>query len=376
MRSSIVHPLLYILFCTSSSGYSNLLFVFDTNKLQYEIFSCTSSFIYPHYGKVAAKQTSNICRAFPLHIRVKGTMCPTVAIFSSSQPQEPSVQLTPMAAPMIDIVVNIPEQDAPMHLSFASSDTIKCVAKEISRRCDIGHFQLRKKSAHLKYTSTLEQAGIVSGVLLTVAKVKLADPARRAQLRLDQGKAKRSHVHTQLRARVPTTAAPEEATTAAPEEATTAAPEEATTAAPEEATTAPELIQTKECTFTYSIREGASCATSLAEELEEMAKEVGMTATRGIDIPMLQKPLRRSFLKELPHLFTSRFPTIAPFWVGEMVCLLPWGLRQPPFNESVKVVELCYQTEVDQVKVEVANGDINPYWPMEFCKLADPVPIM
>ncbi len=320
-------------------------------------------------------------------------MCPTVAILSSSQPQEPSVQLTPMAAPMIDIVVNIPEQDAPMRLSFASSDTIKCVAKEISRRCDIGHFQLRKKSAHLKYSSTLEQAGIVSGVQLTVAKVKLTDPARRAQLRLDQGKAKRSHVHTQLRARVPTTAAPEEATTAAPEEATTAedppptptttttTTSEPTTAAEDPPTTTttaaqPMVIQTKECTFTYSIREGASCATSLAEELEEMAKEVGMTATRGIDIPMLQKPLRRSFLKELPHLFTSRFPTIAPFWVGEMVCLLPWGLRQPPFNESVKVVELCYQTEVDQVKVEVANGDINPYWPMEFCKLADPVPIM
>ena len=213
-----------------------------------------------------------------------------------------------MAAEMIAIVVKIPQQDVPLQLTFASSDTIKCVAQEVARRCDIKTFQLRKRSVHLKFSSTLAEAGIVSGVKLTVAKIKMADPAHRAQLRLDhQGKTKRSTVHTQLVAKTPTkepttTAAPEEATTA--EEPTTAAPEEATTA--EEPTTTPELIQTKECTFTYHFREAG--ATSMTEELEKMASEVGMTATRGIDIPMLQGGFAEVFSKGAPLPLHPSFP--------------------------------------------------------------------
>ena len=95
---------------------------------------------------------------------------------------------------MIDIEVKIPEVDDPLHLTFASSDTIKCVSQEIARRIDTKFFRLRKRSVHLKHSLTLAEAGIVSGVQLTVAKFTMADPARRAQLRLDQGKAKRSTV--------------------------------------------------------------------------------------------------------------------------------------------------------------------------------------
>ncbi len=106
-----------------------------------------------------------------------------------------------------------------------------------------------------------------------------------------------------------------------------------------------------------------------------MASEVGMTATRGIDIPMLQGGLRRSFQKELPHAMTRPFPENAPFWVGEWVLLQDWGRRESPVKESVKVIGFCWEDDPAQLKFEVANGDIPPYWPIEFCKLADPVPV-
>ena len=104
-----------------------------------------------------------------------------------------------------------------------------------------------------------------------------------------------------------------------------------------------------------------------------MAKEVGMSATRAIDIP--KGGLRKSFQKELPYLFTSRFPLIAPFWVGEMVLLLTWGPRQPPLNDSVKVLAFDYASDPALLQFSVGTNEIMPWWPIEFCRLADPVPV-
>ena len=106
-----------------------------------------------------------------------------------------------------------------------------------------------------------------------------------------------------------------------------------------------------------------------------MASEVGMMVRRGFDIPMLQGPLRRSKQKELPYHMTRRFRHHDPFVVGDMVWLQAWGPRPSPVKEIVKVIGFDYATDPAQLKFEVASADINPFWPIEFCKLADLVPI-
>jgi hypothetical protein len=285
-------------------------------------------------------------------------------------------------ADIMELTVKVTEHIV-LNMAVTPSETVKELMKKIEQLGGIQNFQLRKGRSFLKTTLTLAECAIVSNDKLTVVMRTNASSAHRAsKRRSDKSTTDRSTrpkpsssssaaTTTAAAETTPTTAAettPEDPPTPTP--TTTAAAETTPTTAAEQ----PMVIQTKECSFTYSIREGASCATSLTEQLEEMAKEVGMSAKRAIDIP--KGGLRKSFQKELPYLFTSRFRNIDPFWVGEMVLLLPWGPRQPPLNESVKVVGLDFASDPALLEFSVGHNEIMPWWPMEFCKLADPVPIM
>ena len=283
-------------------------------------------------------------------------------------------------ADIMELTVKVTEHIV-LKMAVTPSETVKELMKKIEQLGGIQNFQLRKGRSFLKTTLTLAECAIVSNDKLTVVMRTNASSAHRASKRRSDksttDRSTRPKPSSSSSAATTTAAAETTPTTAAettPEDPPTPTP--TTTAAETTPTTVaeqPMVIQTKECSFTYSIREGASCATSLTEELEEMAKEVGMSANRAINIA--KRPLRKSFQKELPYLFTSRFPSIAPFWVGEMVILLPWGPRQPPLNESVKVVEFDYAADPALLKFSVGSNEIMPWWPIEFCKLADPVPV-
>ena len=105
-----------------------------------------------------------------------------------------------------------------------------------------------------------------------------------------------------------------------------------------------------------------------------MASEVGMIARRGIDIPMLQGPLR-SKQKQLPYAMTRRFRHHDPFVVGDFVWLQDRPHQQSPVNDKVEVIGFHYEDEPALLKFKCST-DIIPLWPIESCKLADLVPMM
>ena len=110
-------------------------------------------------------------------------------------------------------------------------------------------------------------------------------------------------------------------------------------------------------------------------ELENMALAVGIDVIRGgtIQMPLLRKHKQ----KELPYAITRCFKNHSPepFVIGDMVWLQDRVHQQKPVNDKVKVIGFHYEDEPAQLKFE-CSADMNPFWPIESCKLAELEPMM
>ena len=106
-------------------------------------------------------------------------------------------------------------------------------------------------------------------------------------------------------------------------------------------------------------------------ELENMALAVGIDVIRGgtIQMPLLRKHKQKELPYAITRCFKNHYPE--PFVIGDMVWLQDQPRQQKPVNNKVEVLEFHYEDDPAYLKFEVSSADISPFWPIEYCKLAE-----